>query len=71
MIPARLGASRKQPHTNRDQARTQSRERQTSTNTAAALSPHPHLETQPLAANTRRTYAGRVGGYLNWLAECN
>jgi len=27
VIPARLGTSRKQPHTNRDQARTQSRER--------------------------------------------
>ena len=28
-----------------------------------------HLETLPLAAATRRAYAGRVGGYLAWLAE--
>ncbi len=28
-----------------------------------------HLQAQPLAAPTRRTYAGRVGGYLAWLAE--
>jgi len=28
-----------------------------------------HLETQPLAAHTRRTYAGQVGDYLSWLAE--
>jgi len=28
-----------------------------------------HLEGQPLAPPTRRTYAGRVGGYLAWLAE--
>jgi len=28
-----------------------------------------HLEAQPLAPPTRRTYAGRVGGYLAWLAE--
>ena len=28
-----------------------------------------HLQTQPRAANTRRTYTGRVGGYLAWLAE--
>ena len=27
-----------------------------------------HLQSQPLAAHTRRTYAGRVGGYLTWLA---
>ncbi len=29
------------------------------------------LQSQPLAAHTRRTYAGRVGGYLAWLAECD
>jgi len=28
-----------------------------------------HLQAQPLAPPTRRTYAGRVGGYLAWLAE--
>lgn len=28
-----------------------------------------HLETQPLAVSTRRTYASRVGGFLAWLAE--
>jgi len=28
-----------------------------------------HLEAAPLAAHTRRTYAGRVAGYLAWLAE--
>ncbi len=28
-----------------------------------------HLEAAPLAAHTRRTYAGRVAGYLSWLAE--
>jgi len=28
-----------------------------------------HLQTQPLVANTRRTYTGRVGSYLAWLAE--
>jgi len=28
-----------------------------------------HCEAQPLAAPPRRTYAGRVGGYLAWLAE--
>src|SRR5450759_5328608 len=28
-----------------------------------------HLETQPLAAHTRRTYAGQVGDYLSWLVE--
>ncbi len=28
-----------------------------------------HLEGQLLAPPTRRTYAGRVGGYLAWLAE--
>jgi site-specific recombinase XerD len=28
-----------------------------------------HLETLPLADATRRAYAGRVGGYLAWLAE--
>lgn len=28
-----------------------------------------HLETQPLAVATRRTYAGRVAGFLAWLAE--
>jgi len=28
-----------------------------------------HLEALPLAAATRRAYAGRVGGYLAWLAE--
>ncbi len=27
-----------------------------------------HLAAQPLAPSTRRTYAGRVGGYLAWLA---
>ncbi|MDN5762434.1 MAG: tyrosine-type recombinase/integrase [Microlunatus sp.] len=27
-----------------------------------------HLQTQPLAPATRRTYASRVGGYLTWLA---
>lgn len=30
-----------------------------------------HLQSQPLAAHTRRAYAGRVGGYLTWLAECD
>ena len=25
-----------------------------------------HLEAAPLAAHTRRTYAGRVAGYLSW-----
>jgi hypothetical protein len=30
-----------------------------------------YLQTQPLAAHTGRTYAGRVGGYLAWLAECD
>jgi len=28
-----------------------------------------HLEAAPLAAQTRRCYAGRVAGYLSWLAE--
>jgi len=28
-----------------------------------------HLEAAPLAAQTRRSYAGRVAGYLAWLAE--
>jgi len=28
-----------------------------------------HLAAAPLAAHTRRTYAGRVAGYLAWLAE--
>ncbi len=28
-----------------------------------------HVQAQPLAGATRRTYAGRVGGYLAWLAE--
>ncbi len=28
-----------------------------------------HLEAAPLAAHTRRTYTGRVAGYLAWLAE--
>ncbi len=28
-----------------------------------------HLETAPLAAHARRTYAGRVARYLSWLAE--
>jgi hypothetical protein len=28
-----------------------------------------HLQSQPLAAATRRTYTGRVGSYLAWLAE--
>jgi len=28
-----------------------------------------HLEAAPLAVHTRRTYAGRVAGYLAWLAE--
>ncbi len=27
------------------------------------------LETQPLAVATRRTYAGRLAGFLAWLAE--
>ncbi len=30
-----------------------------------------HLQAQPLAAHTRRTYTGRIGGYLTWLAECD
>jgi len=30
-----------------------------------------HLQSQPLAVHTRRTYAGRVGGYLTWLADCD
>lgn len=30
-----------------------------------------HLQTQPLAAHTGRTYAGRAGGYLAWLAGCD
>ncbi|HYO86598.1 MAG TPA: hypothetical protein VES01_09115 [Dermatophilaceae bacterium] len=28
-----------------------------------------HLQSQPLATHTRRTYVGRVGGCLTWLAE--
>ena len=27
-----------------------------------------HLQSQPLATHTRRAYAGRVSGYLSWLA---